>query len=117
MIDHPCLTCGACCAFFRVSFYWREIEEKRIPINVTHQINDTYSCMLGTSQKDLRCMSLSGIIGEKIQCSIYGNRPSSCSNFKPSYEDGIKNERCDEARMKHKLKPLTPSDWNQVRSS
>ena len=20
----PCLTCGACCAFFRVDFYWRE---------------------------------------------------------------------------------------------
>ncbi|MDX1269447.1 MAG: YkgJ family cysteine cluster protein, partial [Oceanisphaera sp.] len=22
---NPCLTCGACCAFFRVSFYWGEI--------------------------------------------------------------------------------------------
>ncbi|HGC1012017.1 TPA: YkgJ family cysteine cluster protein, partial [Escherichia coli] len=19
---NPCITCGACCAFFRVSFYW-----------------------------------------------------------------------------------------------
>ncbi|RBC12798.1 YkgJ family cysteine cluster protein, partial [Xanthomonas oryzae pv. oryzae] len=19
---HPCLTCGACCAYFRVSFHW-----------------------------------------------------------------------------------------------
>ncbi|HAO2094658.1 TPA: YkgJ family cysteine cluster protein, partial [Escherichia coli] len=19
---NPCMTCGACCAFFRVSFYW-----------------------------------------------------------------------------------------------
>ncbi|MEG6657786.1 YkgJ family cysteine cluster protein, partial [Pseudomonas aeruginosa] len=22
--DNPCLTCGACCAHFRVSFYWGE---------------------------------------------------------------------------------------------
>ncbi|EGR9493162.1 YkgJ family cysteine cluster protein, partial [Escherichia coli] len=21
---NPCMTCGACCAFFRVSFYWAE---------------------------------------------------------------------------------------------
>ncbi|MBB8903342.1 YkgJ family cysteine cluster protein, partial [Escherichia coli] len=21
---NPCITCGACCAFFRVSFYWAE---------------------------------------------------------------------------------------------
>jgi len=23
-IDNPCLTCGACCAYFRVSFYFGE---------------------------------------------------------------------------------------------
>ncbi|HOC10952.1 MAG TPA: YkgJ family cysteine cluster protein, partial [Thermomonas sp.] len=21
---HPCLSCGACCAYFRVSFHWSE---------------------------------------------------------------------------------------------
>ncbi|MBR7358785.1 YkgJ family cysteine cluster protein, partial [Klebsiella pneumoniae] len=21
---NPCMTCGACCAYFRVSFYWAE---------------------------------------------------------------------------------------------
>jgi len=24
--DNPCLSCGACCAAFRVSFYWREAD-------------------------------------------------------------------------------------------
>ncbi|EEX7666747.1 YkgJ family cysteine cluster protein, partial [Escherichia coli] len=23
---NPCMTCGACCAFFRVSFYWAEAD-------------------------------------------------------------------------------------------
>ena len=23
-VEHPCRTCGACCAFFRVSFHWSE---------------------------------------------------------------------------------------------
>ena len=23
---HPCLTCGACCAHFRVSFHWSEAD-------------------------------------------------------------------------------------------
>ncbi|RBD09468.1 YkgJ family cysteine cluster protein, partial [Xanthomonas oryzae pv. oryzae] len=23
---HPCLTCGACCAYFRVSFHWSEAD-------------------------------------------------------------------------------------------
>ncbi|HBP8873638.1 TPA: YkgJ family cysteine cluster protein, partial [Escherichia coli] len=24
---NPCMRCGACCAFFRVSFYWAEADD------------------------------------------------------------------------------------------
>ena len=24
---NPCMTCGACCIFFRVSFYWSEADD------------------------------------------------------------------------------------------
>ncbi len=24
---NPCMTCGACCAYFRVSFYWAEADD------------------------------------------------------------------------------------------
>lgn len=24
--NNPCVSCGACCAYFRVSFYWAESE-------------------------------------------------------------------------------------------
>lgn len=116
-MSHPCLTCGACCAYFRVSFYWREIEEKLIPKEVLEDINNNYSCMVGTNKKNSRCVALTGLIGEKVACTIYEKRPTTCSNFKPSYENGVKNERCDEARIAHKLKPLTPSSWDQIRNS
>lgn len=116
-MSHPCLTCGACCAYFRVSFYWREIEEKTIPNEFIEDINNVYACMAGTNQKDSKCCALNGTIGNVVECSIYEKRPSPCSNFVPSYERGVKNERCDEARIKHKLKPLTLSDWDQVRNS
>ena len=26
---HPCLTCGACCAHFRVSFHWSEADPEQ----------------------------------------------------------------------------------------
>ncbi|EKJ0223351.1 YkgJ family cysteine cluster protein, partial [Escherichia coli] len=24
---NPCMACGACCAFFRVSFYWAKVDD------------------------------------------------------------------------------------------
>jgi hypothetical protein len=27
MSDNPCVSCGACCAHFRVSFYWAEADD------------------------------------------------------------------------------------------
>ncbi|ENO4720751.1 YkgJ family cysteine cluster protein, partial [Escherichia coli] len=38
---NPCMTCGACCAFFRVSFYWAEADDAggNVPVSLTEQIS------------------------------------------------------------------------------
>ncbi|EER5964904.1 YkgJ family cysteine cluster protein, partial [Escherichia coli] len=38
---NPCMTCGACCAFFRVSFYWAEADDAggKVPVSLTEQIS------------------------------------------------------------------------------
>ncbi|EJF2880940.1 YkgJ family cysteine cluster protein, partial [Escherichia coli] len=44
---NPCMTCGACCAFFRVSFYWAEADDAggTIPARLTEQISPFHRCM------------------------------------------------------------------------
>lgn len=113
---HPCLSCGACCASFRVSFYWREAEPKDhdqpVPEDLWSELTDNLRCMKGTEVKHHpKCIALKGVIGEKVSCTIYSNRSSTCRNFKASFEDGIKNEKCDYARAKHGLRPLERRDW------
>jgi Fe-S-cluster containining protein len=48
--SNPCLDCGACCASFRVSFYWSEAEARGLPAELTEQVNAWFSCMAGTNQ-------------------------------------------------------------------
>jgi len=112
---HPCLNCGACCAFFRVSFYWQETEkgfsENPVPVEATIPVNNYFLCMRGTDRKPSRCGSLDGELGKEVSCSIYSNRPSSCRDFEASYENGTRNLRCDEARFSLGLRPLSPEDW------
>ncbi len=114
---HPCLECGACCAYFRVAFYWREAEKGsrfEVPTHLTEDLDTESRCMKGTSTKHQpRCQSLRGKIGTHAWCSIYENRPSPCREFKASYEDGYQNPRCDDAREKHGLKALTKWDWKK----
>lgn len=57
---NPCMTCGACCAFFRVSFYWAEADDAggTIPARLTEQISPFHRCMSGTNQKNPRCIAL-----------------------------------------------------------
>ena len=116
---HPCQKCGACCASYRVSFYWREAEstdrEHPVPAGYWEENypgNGRYRIMKGTNQNHkIKCIALQGRVGEYVSCSIYMNRPTPCDQFKASYEDGLHKPRCDEARAKHGLKPLTKSDW------
>lgn len=106
--ESPCLSCGACCAFFRVSFYWGEAASAGgcVPDALTTQVSPHLSCMQGTSQKPARCVALTGQVGQAVACSIYQQRSSTCREFAMSGENGVPNPECDKARAFHGLVPL-----------
>ncbi len=86
---HPCLRCGACCAYFRASFYWAEADDATpggVPAAMTRKLNDHRRSMIGMDGEHPRCVALQG-------------------------ENGLPNERCDRARAAWGLDPLTPQDW------
>lgn len=117
---HPCLNCGACCASFRVQFYWREAEASnvdwQVPKDYVQDLDDQSRCMQGTNKNhNIKCKALIGKIGENASCSIYENRPSPCRKFQASYENNEHNPRCDLARAKHGLKALCKTDWLEYR--
>lgn len=114
-MKNPCIGCGACCSFFRVSFYQGELESVGgyVPDDNVIPINMFYVAMKGTETKDKKCIKLTGHVGCNASCSMYENRPSPCREFSASYENGIGlyEERCDKARIAHGLRPLTMGDW------
>ena len=113
---NPCLICGACCAFYRVSFYWRERSDSQpegVPEELCEDLN-TFRCVLkGTNQPNPRCIALSGIIGNQVFCKIYERRPSVCRDVEPSYKNGYPEPKCDRARFASRLEPLTPTTWKK----
>ncbi|MBC7370175.1 MAG: YkgJ family cysteine cluster protein [Bdellovibrionaceae bacterium] len=113
--QHPCIGCGACCAHFRVAFYWRETEPDglwKVPIAKVVDLDSVHRCMQGTEVKhNPKCVSLTGRIGKNAQCGIYENRPTPCRNFTASFENGTSSPRCDEARAAHGLRPLKRGDF------
>lgn len=109
--NNPCVSCGACCAYFRVSFYWAESESGggTVPQDLTEQITPFMSAMKGTNQKhNTRCTALTGTVGECVSCAIYSQRPTPCREFEQSWVDGVHNEACDRARAAHGLPLLNP---------
>lgn len=110
----PCMSCGACCAFFRVSFYWRELDSAGgcVPEALTVPVSNHLSCMQGTQSKNPRCTALLGTVGEQVRCTVYENRPSPCREFMPSGEvvdgQGGGNSDCDRARAHFGLPLLVP---------
>lgn len=111
---NPCIGCGACCAYYRVSFYWGEIDEVvpgGFPSEYVEKLNDFRAVIKGTNQPEPRCAALAGEIGKTAHCSIHCVRSSACREFEASYVNGLPNERCDQARAKYGLEPLTPESW------
>lgn len=111
---NPCLTCGACCAFFRASFYWGETTDAKVdgvPAGLTEPVTPFRVAMRGTNQKEPRCIALAGEIGRCVSCTIHRVRASVCRDFPASYSDGQVNVDCDRARAKFGLRPLTLADW------
>jgi Fe-S-cluster containining protein len=111
---NPCLGCGACCAYFRASFYWAEADDATpggVPAGLTIKLTALLRAMRGTNQQPPRCVALFGDIGVNAGCGIYERRSSICRSFTPAWANGEPNERCDKARRKWGLGPLTPESW------
>jgi hypothetical protein len=108
-VDNPCVTCGLCCANFRVSFYHGEVEGMPlgvVPAHMTEKLNESRACMKGTSQKNPRCIALSGTLGEQVACTIYEQRPTPCREFEVWEANGEVNARCQSLRLSHGLPPV-----------
>jgi len=117
---NPCLACGACCAHYRVSFYWSEAEPALggvTPPEVAAKLTPHHAVLRGTERVPPRCVALAGKIGKDVSCTIYAQRPSPCRELQPSWTDGARNERCDRARAAHGLPPLERRDYVQSRPS
>jgi len=111
---NPCLSCGACCAFYRASFYWAESGEVTaggVPPELTQKLNDFRLVMKGTSGSSPRCVALNGFIGRSVACSIYERRSSVCRAFEASWQSNAPNPDCDQARRVWGLEPLKPESW------
>lgn len=108
---NPCITCGACCAYFRASFHWSESEPSlggTVPAELTEKLNEHRAVMKGTSCSNPRCIALQGEIGVEVRCSIHPQRASVCRDFPYSWENNEYHDRCDKARAAHGLPPLQP---------
>ncbi len=105
---NPCVSCGACCAHFRVSFYWSEADDGGgiVPASLTEPLNLFMRNMRGTNSRSPRCVALEGEIGGCVSCNIYQHRPTPCREFSQSGENGEHNEACDRARARYGLPPL-----------
>ncbi|AVS64336.1 zinc/iron-chelating domain-containing protein [Paracidovorax avenae] len=99
---HPCLTCGACCASFRVDFSVYESQEEGgcVPAGLVVEVNAGLRRMRGTDHAAPRCAALSGQVGTRASCGIYEWRPSPCREFEAG------SGACAQARRRHGMVPL-----------
>lgn len=94
---NTCQQCGACCAHFRVSFYWAEAQHLGLPDEAVSQVNRTMVCMAGTGGWPPRCHALVGHVGVAVTCTRYAQRPSPCREMQPG------DDKCLRARAAHGL--------------
>lgn len=108
--NNPCLNCGACCAHFRVSFYFCECQSSggAVPDEQVVQVSPYRVAMRGTEVRPVRCVGLLGDVGCGVRCTMYEQRSSTCREFEASWVDGQHNPNCDSARAAYSLPPLTP---------
>ncbi|MBA4381974.1 MAG: hypothetical protein C0406_05350 [Sideroxydans sp.] len=98
--SNPCLICGACCAYYRITLH--ADEAVAIPAEHLEPLQPEVFCMKGTNSYPPRCAALRGEVGQQVSCAIYENRPSSCREFNEYELDGSPNMRC------FKLRGITP---------
>ena len=95
-----CQRCGACCATYRVSFYWAEADDAprgTVPAALTRQVSAWHRCMAGTEAHPVRCVGLQGEVGQGVACSLYAQRSSTCREVQPG------DAQCLRARARHGL--------------
>jgi Fe-S-cluster containining protein len=97
-----CQRCGACCSAFRVSFYWVEATLRGLPDGAAQKLDPWRACMAGTNQAQPRCQALAGEVGKAVHCSVYAARPSPCRELRTG------DDKCNQARARHGLPPLSP---------
>ncbi len=110
MSELACLSCGACCAAFRVDFHRLDLadgERAGVPVALTLPLTATLVRMRGTDAAPPCCVALEGEIGSKVRCMIYEQRPGPCRDFAPYAPLGIGDDACDRARRRHGLPPLS----------
>ncbi|MCK7592397.1 YkgJ family cysteine cluster protein [Pseudomarimonas salicorniae] len=113
-MGHPCLSCGACCAHFRVAFHWSEAEPflgGTVPPQLTEKLDPHRLAMRGTQARAPHCTALQGAVGGEVACAIYAQRPSPCRELEAAWEFGRPSPQCDRARAAHGLPALTPDSW------
>lgn len=99
--DSPCQRCGACCASFRVAFYWAEGEA--LPPALVQPLRRLEACMAGTDTAAPHCAALEGEVGRSTRCAVYARRPSPCRSVQPG------DAQCLRARDRHDLPALPRS--------
>lgn len=97
-----CQTCGACCASYRVQFAVYELDELGgpVPAHLTEEVNGVTCRMRGTGEVPIRCVALSGTVGQQVGCTIYLRRPRPCAELTEG------SHGCHKARARHGLAPL-----------
>jgi Fe-S-cluster containining protein len=105
---NPCLTCGACCASFRVDFATEELQSQGgcVPDGLAVDLLPGLMRMRGTDHVRPRCAALVGTVGETASCGIYEWRPGPCREFGERVPMGVADEACNRARRLHGLPPL-----------
>jgi len=100
--DHPCLSCGACCASFRVDFSAFESDEQggSVPAGLAVEVTGSTCRMRGTDHQPPRCAALTGRLGQRVACGIYEWRPSPCREFEAG------SPACNGARARHGMDAL-----------
>jgi Fe-S-cluster containining protein len=105
-MPNACMTCGACCALFRVVFAASETDDQPggvVPVGLTIDLGLNRRAMRGTEGRPKRCIALVGTVGGQVFCSVYCQRPSACRHFLASWEAVGHNPSCLRARAVYGL--------------
>lgn len=106
---NPCMVCGACCAIYKITFSTTETADEpggTVPPDLTLPEGLSKRTMKGTEKGSKRCVALAGCVGQRVNCTIYSQRPSPCRNFKAAWQQNETNDQCNWARAVYGLPPF-----------